>query len=404
MNKILYKLPVAVFLLSIFGYSILAPLTQLLGIENRIPSIIYRAVILTFSLSSIVFFLREFFVKKRGALAYIFAFLLITFFTIYIIRSALDTFHLSTDIDSLRLNSFWLFLIGVTFIPMLSVAMGWESITRNYTYICTFGILLGLLASVLILITWIYQNGMVSLLGGRIEFLTLNPITIGHTGVSLIIFSYAYFRSSLSAQYRRLALSLTFLFGIILIITAGSRGPMLSFVVVIMFDVFFNPRIGFLSKLSALILSLSIILVLLIQFSDSLIVERLTIGLFNDAARMNIFRESIIVFKNNLWLGGGVFTMNTYPHNYILESFVVSGFFGGVIFVILNLITIYAALQLYRKSFNILFPLLFVQYFISGLFSGTIHEAFAFWMVLSIILFQFAAIKYYPISSYSRSG
>ena len=86
----------------------------------------------TFSLSSIVFFLREFFVKKRGALAYIFAFLLITFFTIYIIRSALDTFHLSTDIDSLRLNSFWLFLIGVTFIPMLSVAMGWESITRNY--------------------------------------------------------------------------------------------------------------------------------------------------------------------------------------------------------------------------------------------------------------------------------
>lgn len=387
----LYKTPIMVLLLSIFGYPIAAILALFLGVENQIVSILYRSVVVLLSSLSIVCVGFAALKLKRNFSAYFFSFILLSFFLLFLFRAILDSYMRASEIDSAVLRMFWMFLIGVTFLPTFAVALCWKYITEKNEFLCSSGVFIGLISVIVVLFAWVFYKGFDTLIGGRIEFATLNPISIGHASVSLLIFSYAYFMTSkASFFYRFLVFIFSIAVGFLVIIAAGSRGPILSIAAVCIFFVVFSQKINIYGKLGLLAIGVVLSIVAISIFSDAMIVSRITSGLFDDPARNKIFEDSIYSFYSSPLIGAGILTMDTYPHNYILESFVIVGVFGGVIYIIINIVSLYAAIKMYRSRMNPVLPLLFIQYFVAGLFSGTIHEAAIFWMTLSILLFQSA--------------
>lgn len=386
MSDKLHKIPVLILLLSIFGYTIVAMLALMTGIENQFASILYRFFIVLLSFGIIFTFGLSVLESKRRISAYLFMFLLFSFFLFFSFRASLDSFIRASEIDSSALSMFWVFLFGVTFLPTVAVSIGWRSFAAQNTFLCSSGVMLGLIAVSMILFLWGYQNGFNTLIGGRIEFDTLNPISMGHVGASLLIFAFSYYQTTRSSFiYKSSILLFSVALGAVLIVAAGSRGPILSIFSVFLFAVAFSPRLSFYGKLGFLIFVVLFLVAVLILFGDAMIVSRVTTGLFDDPARIKIFTDSFAILKNNFLVGGGIMNMDTYPHNFILESFVVVGFFGGVVYLLINILALYASVQVYKKKISFVVPMLFVQYFVAGLFSGTIHEAAVFWMTLAIL-------------------
>lgn len=401
MSDSLYKTPIFVLLLSIFGYPIVAMFSLVSGVENQLTSIFYRLVIVFLSSLSIVCIGFAALKVKRNLSFYYFSFLLLSFFLIFIFRAILDSYMLASEGDITELSMFWMFLIGVTFLPTLAVALSWKHLTAQNAFLCSSGVFIGFASVTIILLVWVFYNGFDTLIGGRVEFATLNPISIGHIGVSLLIFSYAYIMTSKAGLfYKYLVFFISIGVGCLIIVAAGSRGPILSAAAVCIFCVAFSPKIKIYGKLGLTAIFFIFFVVVVSLFSDSMIVYRVTSGLFDDPVRNKILDDSLNILIGNPLIGGGVFTMDTYPHNFILESFVVGGVFCGVIYTAINLLALYAAVHVYKSCINIVIPMLFIQYFVAGLFSGTIHEAVTFWMSLSILLFQLS----YCLSSRINNG
>lgn len=391
MSRILSLFCVFILILSIFGYSIVAMASLLLEFDNRSVSIILRSIILLLSVVVILFFIPVLLKTERLPRVYFFLLSVLFLFLYFAVRAILDSLFGSLRVDASLLFEFWVFLIGVTFFPSFASAVGWKFFLENNVLLCKVGSIVGLLAVVLIIFVWGYSNGLDTLLGRRIEFDTLNPISIGHVAVSFIIFAYANFSISRSAfGFRASLFFVSFIIGLVLLVSAGSRGPMLSLLVVFLFGVFFSGRIKVLYKLSAFLLAITFIFLMVGLYSDLMIVERMTTGLFSDPARIAIFEESKNMFLIDPVFGAGILSMDTYPHNFVLESFVVGGLFFGLLFVLINFISVFAAIHVYRKGISAVVPLLFIQYFVAGIFSGSIHEASNYWILLVILLCMFS--------------
>lgn len=387
MNRILSFFCVSILVFSIFGYPIIAMIAVILKVDNQNASMAFRSIILFFSLLVVLFTMSTFLKAKRPYRTYLYLLSVLFFFLFFAIRAAVDSIFSGSGIDASVLFVFWVFLIGVTFLPSVASALGWKFFLEKNLFLCKLGSTVGLFAVVLIIFVWGYSNGPDTLLGGRIEFSTLNPISIGHVAVSFIIFAYVYYSTSKSAFFISTPLFYaSVIIAVVLLISAGSRGPMLSLLMVFLFGVFFNPRMKMIYKISAVFLAMSSIVLTVVMYSDLMIVERMTTGLFSDPARIAIFEESKAVFLTDPVFGAGILSMDTYPHNFVLESFVVSGLFAGLLFVFINFISVYAAVRVYREGISAVVPLLFIQYFVAGIFSGTIHEASNYWILLVILL------------------
>src|SRR3989344_4365855 len=238
MSNAMNKIPVVVLLLSVFGYTIIAMLALMTGIDNQFASILYRFFIVLLSFGIILTFGLSVLESKREVSTYFFLFLLLSFFFFFSFRALLDSFIRASEIDSSALTMFWMFLIGVTFLPTMAASIGWKSFSAHSTFLCSFGTLIGLVAVLITLFVWGYQNGFDTLIGGRIEFDTLNPISMGHVGASLLIFACAYHQTTKSSFiYKSSILLLSVAAGAVLIVAAGSRGPIVSIVSVIIFAV-----------------------------------------------------------------------------------------------------------------------------------------------------------------------
>ncbi len=391
MSKIFSVFPILILVLSIFGYPIAAMFSQLTGVENSFISIAVRSTVVAVSLLAILFFLKGFVRKKRNFFSYFLIILVTLFFSMFFIRAYLDGLTRWSDFKSSTLQNFWLFLVGVTFIPTIASAMSWRYLLANNDRFCTIGVYTGLASLCLMLYAWSQQNIIVTLIGGRIEFDTLNPISIGHAAVSALIFAFCY---KSSVRKNKTTNYVFFLFvlilGVIVMLAAGSRGPIQSLVAVCLFYILFSANVKIHVKLIFILVGFLIFLFAYNISETSPIAARMTTKLFDDPARIELIRQSVATFSGNLFSGAGIMSMETYPHNLILESFVILGFVGGSIFLILSSIGLIAAIYVYSKKVNTILPFLFIQYFVAGLFSGTLHEVAPYWITLCILLFVFS--------------
>lgn len=226
----------------------------------------------------------------------------------------------------------------------------------------------------------------------------LDIIYYGHLGVSYIIIGISIFINSKNKIFKTGGLIICCLLGFLAIVFSGSRGPFLALGCVLLYKYF-----SLIKSLKTfvwlviiggfvLIFFIDIILYIndfLIQFDitsffrvvNSLTEETSTSGrdiLFFNA--LNDFVENPVFGKSYLLDDG------SYVHNIILEQFRALGFIGGSLFLIINIWTI-------KRGFHILkicpqyslIPMLFMQYFIYGMFSRTIIALPQYWLCLFVL-------------------
>ena len=213
--------------------------------------------------------------------------------------------------------------------------------------------------------------------------IALNSISFGHTCVTLFVI----FLSWMVYQNKRKWVGIIIGGGLlvlsfVLMLRVASRGPLVTFVVVILFFLFCRTK----NKLMGLIISLT--LILLVWFNISTIFEwlgtispmmeqRMAAAIFEDdsSGRDILYREAINIFLQNPILGKQ-FVLNNgfYSHNSILDVMIGLGFFGALVWVYLLLKNIKLGYYNVASISSLMtISLLSVQFIIKGLFSGAMY-------------------------------
>ena len=240
-------------------------------------------------------------------------------------------------------------------------------------------------------------------------------ISYGHMGVSLIII--AVYRI-LAYSKKTLWVSLIFMLsGLSAIVLSGSRSPFIALAVCI--PVLLKSKFSRWYYLPVVM----VIVALFVNTYESLFVHvndylnSVGIGSFNRV--VNTFvgggaMEDVSSGRDDIWavawnlvlqnpvLGSSyLLPDNSYAHNIFIEQFMALGFVGGVVFIMINLKTLYLGWKTLEYSpQSALTYALFLQYLILGCFSKTIIALGAYWLFMFVTITNYERSK---IQQYSFS-
>jgi O-antigen ligase len=106
-------------------------------------------------------------------------------------------------------------------------------------------------------------------------------------------------------------------------------------------------------------------------------------------ARQDMMGAAWREYQDNPILGSSIVERQwlSYPHNAVLESFMATGTFGGVAFVLMMAIATWRAFRIMRRDVSISWlPLCFFQQLIGAMFSGGIYGNFVLFGLTGIML------------------
>ena len=219
---------------------------------------------------------------------------------------------------------------------------------------------------------------------------SMDTIGFGHLGVTIVIASVAVMHER--SWLWKIAGALTIIMGLGIMFGAGSRGPMVALVICVL--VFLYAK-GY--KKSA-IFAIPVILLLFYLlfpvinsfFTDqgNFAIERIYNSIFRademedpTTLRDALYAEMSDSFLSHPLLGNSFLLKDgQYVHNFIFESFLATGIFGGLVFTLLVGCTLVYAIRLIHLDSQFIFvALLFVQYLSYGLFSRSLAILPVFW-------------------------
>jgi O-antigen ligase len=226
---------------------------------------------------------------------------------------------------------------------------------------------------------------------------TVNTINYGQMGCAMsIVALYGFFNRPF--KYSKIVYPILFLLGIVSIMKAGSRSPVVVLLAVGVF--YFFAKSGLAKGLLAVgcsAVALYFSIGLLIELSEAVgsgIASRLLSAVESGetSGRDVIYVNAIGHFKDSPLFGdfylipSGV-GKGGYPHNFFLEAFMTTGLIGGIPFLIMVLLAL-------RKSFGLLrhrhksgwIILLFVQMIVYGMFSSSLYSSQDFWALCFFLL------------------
>lgn len=371
------KIAALIFLLMFFGYPLFSSIAVILDVPNRFLVIPYRSLVLMLSIYALIPLL-----CRRFRFSF-FTVLLIVFWFYYISRLVVDGLFSPWMFETKSLLEYWLFAVGVSLLP--SMAVCYSLITANEGQLSNSATKLGFVALVLCFFAYFQSKeyDISAVVFSRYETEVLNPISFGHMCVSLAVFAvYSFCFNKGRGKLFSVFVAILSLIGILL---SGSRGPLLSFLFILACAVFALSKrvLIFLPLLCSLFLGC-----VFYFFHDLAIFDRFTSGFFNDPARSKLFFEAVDNVSENFFLGAGISPMESYPHNLLLESFMVLGVGGGILFTLIMVVSIVLALINVCFGRERLFSFLYIQYFLYVLVSGSLHEVSVFWMLTFIILLR----------------
>ena len=225
----------------------------------------------------------------------------------------------------------------------------------------------------------------------------VNSINYGQIGCALsVIALYGFFNKP--SKYSKIIYPCLFLLGLISIIKAGSRSPVVILLVVSIF--YFFAKSGLvkgllLIGLSGLLLYFSIgFLVELSEALDSGIVSRLISAIESGetSGRDKIYSNAISQFAESPIFGSFYLIESGpgkggYPHNFFLEAFMTTGIIGGIPFLMMVIVTLIKSFKLIKYKHPAgWIVLLFVQMLVYGLFSSSLYSSQDFWALCFFIL------------------
>ena len=372
-----------------FVTSLFVPIVSNVEVVTTLVTVPYRALILLLSL--VVLFLH---LTGHRQITY-FTKLYIVFWILLLFRmfydlEIRDDFFVS---DSLR-NKLWLYSIGVCIISMISVLLSIRSINFK---MCFWGIYLTTTISMILSLKAneaLFMNDI-----GRLEGnVALSSISFGHSGVLGALLSLFCYKNTRSFIVKVLCLGI-FVLGIFIMLKAGSRGPLVAFVIVILSYGISRSK-NFVTLIWTVGLS-----VLLIYFLQDYILDwieqvspvmrkrlELAINEYDSSGRDIILVDAINEFLDNPILGSQfAFNLNggiRYSHNIIVDAFMGLGLFGGILFVVICFSAVKRAIQIFNKKIeNEWVAIIFLQSFLGLMLSGALYYSETFKSII-IILFS----------------
>lgn len=371
--------------LSIGGYPIVAAISEFLDIENQLISVPYRALILTFSTLIIISIL----LRKNLKLN---AFWIVwwAFWALYLARLFVDG-RLNSEALKLEEWEYWLWAVGVALVPAAALGSKYVSCIHNKTLvlITVLGVV-GIVANLCIIYTEQNLLNVSDLIAIRAETKVLNPITLGHLAVTTLVLSG--FRLLSKEKPRVIAFAFYSLAGVISLLgllSSSSRGPVLSLLLVIIFIMITGMRKRNLLYAVAILVVLCLAVLFGSMSYDSVLLDRLNNSFFTDSIRMNLMQSGINVFFQNPIFGAGIEPLASYPHNVILESFMVFGVLSGALLIFLLVYSVcVACLVAQRGAMQSWIALLFVQYASATMVSGSLYSSSLLWILMAALVAQ----------------
>ena len=378
----------AALLLSLTGFLVSATTLSAIGLSSTSMSILVRALTLMFSCLALY---KAALSRTPHVSAFVLA--LITFLTFYLLRILFDTLIIDRTLSKPD-NVYWIWAIGASFVPMLAaMTIRQDNVRAIFPWVLTILVYCSLIAAMFGTTSFSADGGVTSANIGRISLSSLNPISLGHLGVSTIIvclFQIINIRTSLSL------ISLVAIIGVILgaylMIIAGSRGPVLAGFCVILYIFLLKGIIrGYMVIVVAVpVLYLGIQFAVFIQeTTDIYAVSRFaSSGAENDQSvlgRLSAYSDAIRQTKDSPVFGSSleVFSTGYYPHNVILESFMSVGIFGGMLFSFLLSYVLWRGRLIFNNIPSCSWVLfLYIQFLTASMFSGAIWNSTYLWVTL----------------------
>lgn len=378
--------------LNLVGQPLVAGLSELLGMGSTSFSIFMRLIILSLSLLLIGITLGNRVKFVRG----LFWIPLIVFWFAYLLRIYVDT-SFDMKVLSRDVNDYWYWAVGACFVPMLGM-LTYQKI--NY-FIKSYKVCLAMLILASFLVAFLGTGSYTNEFGisvdiGRLNIKSLNPISVGHLGLSLILLSIWPFiyAGKLSFGYKKIVNIAAGLLGLYLLLASASRGPLITLIFVLVFY-FTGQNIRRYWKILPVFALFFVIVTQGAQYIEddgSYRVLSRSEGAFSgeDVAvlgRQLAYLGAINQFTQSPIYGSSLEEKITrkYPHNVVLESFMATGLIGGLSFLFLILYGFYISYKIVKmKHEHGWISLIFMQYLIAAQFSGALYLATVMWTFLAI--------------------
>ena len=378
--------------LSLAGYPFIAATSAVLGVGSTVPSFAMRSLIIVVSL--ILIFSGKY---KSSAVNWVY-FALFSFWFLYGLRIYYDT---ASDHIELSKPTFeyWIWAFGACFIPSFGLltlqSKKYLDESINYSFFLLF------FASIFSAIAGgtTVDNLSETYDSGRFRLDSLNPISLGHLGVSLmLIASWRYMKNGRIFFFggRNLLFISSIFLGFYLMLASASRGPLVAFLIIGVVYIFSTKGVKSLVSItifSALIFLFYQVASMMGEVGGFNTIGRVMDALSGDDLNVSIrgvaFYGAWHQFLESPFFGASleenITKMN--PHNIVIEAFMSTGFLGGSLLMIILIFALFAAIKFLNKkeSFGWV-VLIFLQYLIASQFSGAIYNTATFWSFLAIVI------------------
>ena len=305
------------------------------------------------------------------------------YLSLLIIRLLYD-FGLRTDIDTFRSDRTQVVLLfSSMIINTLATAKSYKNI--NFTLVFKYILLL---YSIILVINFITVQEFTlesALIQTQVSAGLRNTIATGYIAATFILISLFYYTKGINLSVYKLILIPVIIIAIIILLRAGSRGPLLSvFIGIIIYFAFRNRNPLKIIIYSVLLLALAVlfyedIISSIIKVSP-IMADRIEFTLAEgDKLRMEYFNAGIEGFLNNPFTGSYAFVYTPfewyeYPHQLVIESFMATGILGGIalIIVLFGVIKI-IIINIQNKTPNLWIELIAITYVVRALTAGSIY-------------------------------
>ncbi len=376
-----------VYAFGLFGIGLVLTAQNFFELPGRSLTIAYRLGMLALSVSLVVSVL----LKGRSFTTRTYLVPLGGFWLIYASRFVNDAYVQELSL-SRPYEEFLFYLFGMCFIPMAAVLL--HSSERFLAGALKLSLIsLGVSCG---MILWLNQDLLQTNFNRLQGEGGLNPITLGHMGLSLVVLCL-FLMLSRQPLIRAPKILLSALLGLGLFVMglASSRGPIAALFVLIPLLMYFALRQGRKVRIMAVVAVAAVCLPLgasLVTDLGSNIEQRLEATF----SRVESQTETRVDLWSSAWedfldypLTGRAFEgrYEIYPHNLIIESFMATGIVGGCMFLWLLGYGLRIAIRLIgQRAEYAWLGLLFVQMTIYGLFSAALYNHFSFWYLLAAVL------------------
>lgn len=382
------------FGLSVFGFPVVSAIPVLLGIESRGISTIYRALVVALSIYVLLYGA----VRGYGRISGLAFGALTALVLIILMRMLWDSVFARLPLD-LRWQDMWLFAVGITLLPAAVFLFLPSKAMLDMCY--RSALTAGTAAAVAIALAIIVTVQDLSKLN-RLATEVLNPISVGHVGTSLVIVCLARVAAGTSGvswgagPITRAVMSVA---GLAMTLASASKGPILALAVTTVLAIVLRgewesvrtrlvPRVLW----AALVPACAVAIVFALnELTPLLVLERFS-DLTTDTSTMTRARmmsDALSEFNESPLLGSATveYHQRFYPHNIAVEALMV----GGVACFSALLVLVSCALRAAARVYGQMperrwLVLLFVQYLIDSMLSGSLYESPTFWVTTLIVL------------------